>query len=178
MPELISQQAKRVSSFKKKDGESWKTCTLRIFCTYFYPEVQVREYEDYYVSGADPEMDISFVSGKSYLSGSSKSYDTLKSIYKVAFDAVLSLAGSPIGVSWLFDALESNDPRVSGEQTSHLTINLKTSSFLGQEYYEAKYGILYDSIVFGGLNNWALKHKPIYSNLVDLDTRYTVVAGY
>lgn len=178
LPGTISQQAKRVSSFKKEDGASWKTCTLKIFCTYFYPEVQVRKYEDYYVTGADPEIEISFDSGKSYLSGSSESYDALKPIYKTAFDAVLSLAGSPIGISWLFDALEDNSPLISGEQTSHLTINLKTSTFLGRTSYEAKYGILYDNIIFGELNNWVLKHEPTYSNLIDLDTTYTVVAGY
>jgi len=171
----------RISAFDKKDGDSWKSCTLWIFCTYYWGEVHVKKYEDYYYpysNSADPQWFISYAVAYRYLSGSSKPYDALDSMLKAAFDAVLSLAGSPIGASWIFDVVGPNSEVISGRGTNHLTVNLRTGKILWKEYYDAKYGIIKDELTLTGAKNWADSHNVGYEDWIDFDAKYTVEAGY
>ncbi|MDV3103688.1 hypothetical protein [Thermococcus waiotapuensis] len=167
----------RVSSFKKEDGDSWQSCWW-IFCTYYWGEVQVKTYEDYYSGSADPQWFISYAVAYRYLSGSNVPYDALDSMLKAAFDAVLSLAGSPIGGSWIFDVIGPNSDVISGLGTNKLTVNLRTGKILWNEYYDAKYGIIKDQLTLTGALNWANSHDTGYSDWINFDAKYTVEAGY
>jgi len=172
----------RVTSFKKEDGESWKSCTLWIFCTFYSGAVGVKKYEDYYDGtgylSADPEWEIIFEDAYRYVDGSKMPYDTLDQVLRQAFDAVLSLAGSPIGGSWIFDVVHQNSDVMNGLGTSHLTVSLKTGSILWQDFYDAKYGLIKDKLSFDGAGNWAKHHGIGYSDWIGFGSKYVVTAGY
>ncbi|MCD6523396.1 MAG: hypothetical protein J7K48_00105 [Thermococcus sp.] len=168
----------RVSAFKKEDGDSWKSCTLWIFCTYYQGEVHVKKYEDYYSGSADSQWFIAFEDAYRYLSGSNIHYDALDTMLKTAFDAVLSLAGSPVGASWAFDMLGPNSDVISGLGTNHLTVNLRSGEILWQEYYDADYGIIKDELTLTGARNWANSHSVGYEDWINFDAKYTVERGY
>jgi hypothetical protein len=168
----------RVSSFKKENGDSWRKCTFWIFCTYYWGETKVKKYEDYYDGGADPQWYISYDVAYRYTSGSSIPYSALDSMLKETFDAVLSLAGSPIGASWIFDEVKPSSNVIEGLGTNHLTVNLRTGTILWQEYYDSQYGLIKDKLSLTGGKHWADSHSAGYGDWIDFDAKYQVETGY
>ncbi|WP_010478153.1 hypothetical protein [Thermococcus zilligii] len=176
----------RVSSFAVKEGGSWRTCSWWIFCTTYWPDIRVKTYEEYdfnakysYGYRERPTVeysDVTVITDK----GSDISYMNLDPAFRALLDAVASLAGSPIGVSWIFDVFQTKTDSgpVQGLLTSDIKVDLKTGEqwFPYPDNFYADHGLIQSHITlqFGPVYG---KRKPGDIDFIDLDSVYTVEAG-
>ncbi|WP_456326033.1 hypothetical protein [Palaeococcus sp. (in: euryarchaeotes)] len=169
----------RVSSFAVKEGDQWRTCSWWIFCTTYWPDIRVKAYEEYYYYGYPfgvEYSDATVITDK----GSDKYYVDLEYAFRALLDAAASMAGSPIGVSWIFDVFKTSEDSgpVQGMMTDHMKINLKTGEqwFPYPDEFYADHGLIQAHINVH-LGNVFGKRNPGDTDVVDLDSIYTVEAG-
>lgn len=169
----------RVSAFWRIDGDPWYDYCGIIPIAINTPEVHVKKYEDYYYSSADEEWEIYFSDPARYVDGSGIPYDQLESVVKAIISLLASTFGLPDPSSLVFDLIDDDDdPIFSGVMTDHITVSLKTGSFLWQDFYDAKHGSIRTELNFAGAGSWAAHHSVGYSDWIDFDAKYTVEWGY